>query len=83
MGINFPDPDNRVCNLIQAYENEKLSYNEFSKSFFEAVDEEAAILPVSHYGIKFFISKSINQELISPLLAIVKFDQIGINNESN
>ncbi|MBC7456718.1 MAG: hypothetical protein H7235_00455 [Bdellovibrionaceae bacterium] len=78
MGINFPDPQNKVCNLISECENNKVTEEELAKKFLEVVAEEAAILPVSHYGDQLFLSESVVAKSFSPLLAIFKFDQMEI-----
>lgn len=79
MGINFPDPGGKICKLIEAYEADKVSDEELSNKFLELVNNEAAILPVSHYGVQMYISKNIDATSFSPLLAIMKFDQIRIS----
>jgi len=78
MGINFPDPNDRVCNLLSDYENEKLNEVELSQLFFQIINDEAAILPISHYGVSLFFSSNIDTNTFSPALSIMKFDQIGI-----
>ena len=78
MGINFPDPKRLVCNLIEKYENDELTDSELSDQFLKTVAEESAILPVSHYGVQLFLSKQLDTQSFSPLLAIMKFDKIRI-----
>lgn len=78
MGINFPDPDGRVCSLINDYEKDKLNDEELSDQFFPIIEEQAAILPISHYGVNMFISDHLDTTTFSPLMAIMKFDQINI-----
>ncbi len=78
MGINFPDPNGSICKLIQEYENDALSDEELSDQFLKTVNKEAAILPVSHYGVQLFLSDHLDTSSFSPLLAIMKFDKIRI-----
>lgn len=78
MGINFPDPNRSVCNLVSDYENNLIDDQKLSELFLENVNDEAAILPVSHYGVKLMVNKYISTETFSPLLAIMKFDQITL-----
>lgn len=79
MGINFPDPNGRVCKLLNEFENNMITEDQMASMFFEAVEDEAAILPVSHYGVSLFLSETIDTSSLSPLLAIVKFDKVVIN----
>ncbi|MFN3698482.1 MAG: ABC transporter substrate-binding protein [Pseudobdellovibrio sp.] len=79
VGINFPDPNNRVCSLLNRFDADLISEKQMTSDFFEAIEDEAAILPVSHYGVSLFISDTINTSSISPLLAIIKFDKLVID----
>lgn len=78
MGIKFPDPEGRVCDLLERYDNDLITEDDLKEMFFSIVEEESAILPVSHYGVNLFISDEIDSSTFSPLAAIIKFDQIGI-----
>jgi hypothetical protein len=78
MGINFPDPNSRVCKMLKDYEEDKITEDQLTTNFLTSVVEEAAILPVSHYGVKLFLSENINTDSFSPLMAIIKFDQIEL-----
>lgn len=78
VGINFPDPDKKICKLIEDYEEGLIDEDQLSKNFFFLIEDEAALLPVSHYGVNLFISDEINSIDFSPLAAILKLDQIGI-----
>ena len=78
MGINFPDPQGIVCNFVSEFENDKITEEELTQKVLENIEDEAAILPVSHYGVKLLVSDSIDTKTFSPLLAIMKFDQISL-----
>lgn len=79
MGIRFPDPGKKVCDLLEEYDNDLITDADLRKRFFEIIEEESAILPISHYGVNLFISKELDTSTFSPLAAIIKFDQIGID----
>lgn len=81
VGIKFPDPNGVVCKLIEDYESNKIDEKILTSEFLLNVEDEAAILPVSHYGIKLLISEEIDTDSFSPLLAILKFDQMRLKHE--
>ena len=78
VGVNFPDPSGRVKKMLTEYENDKLSDQGLTDQFLAAVDEDSAILPISHFGLQWYISSGINTNSISPLISIVKFDQVEL-----
>ena len=76
MGINFPDPSNRICNLIADYESDKIDDSQLTINFFKYIKEDSAILPISHYGVSLYLSDHIDISSISPLMSIMRIDQI-------
>jgi hypothetical protein len=76
IGMNLPDPSNRVKHLLHEYEIDKLTEEELSNKFLSIVDEDSAILPISHFGLQWYISSTINQKSIGPLISIIRFDQV-------
>lgn len=78
VGVNLPDPSGRVKNMLSDYENDKITDQELTDNFLEAVDEDSAILPISHLGLQWYISSGINTSSISPLISIIRFDQVEL-----
>lgn len=78
VGIRFPDPQNQICKLYEDYELDLINDEQFTSGFLKLVEEQAAVLPVSHYGVQLYLSDKIDLVTLSPLLAIVKFDQLGV-----
>jgi hypothetical protein len=78
IGPKLPDPSGKVCDLIAAFENEKLSETKFAEEFSKTVDLDAAIIPISHFGIQLYFSPHINRASISPALSIMRFDKLEI-----
>jgi hypothetical protein len=79
VGINFPDPSGTICKLASDYESDLISEEDLTKKVLASVEDESALLPVSHYGVKLLLSDSIQTDTLSPALSIMKFDQISIN----
>ncbi len=77
-GINFPDPSGRVCKLIEEYDKDIIDENQLTQDFLKTVDEDSAILPVSHYGIQMYFSNEIYLDSVSPIMSIMRFDQVEI-----
>lgn len=79
LGPRFPDPSGEVCNSIVDFNSDKISSEEFSRKFNFIVDRDAAIIPISHYGVRLYLTQSINRSSISPTLSIMRFDKLEIN----
>lgn len=79
-GINFPDPSGRVCEMIQKYDRDEIDDKILTENFLDAVESDSAILAVSHYGIQMFLSDEIDLESISPMMSIMRFDQLDLRN---
>jgi hypothetical protein len=82
LGIRLPDPRGRVLQLIQAFEDGQISDPDFTNKFIAAVEEDAAILPVSRSGGQLFLSSQISRESLSPNLNIIRFDQLSIDSQN-
>jgi hypothetical protein len=78
VGPNLPDPSGRVKKMLSEYENDKLTDEDLTNQFLSIVEEDAAILPISHFGIQWYISSGINTKSISPLINIIRFDQVEL-----
>jgi hypothetical protein len=76
IGSQLPDPSGRVCGLLDDFAKEKVELLEFEKKFLEIVDDDAAIVPISHFGVQLFLSPSINPKSLSPALNVIRFDQL-------
>lgn len=78
MGIKYPDPSDRVCQMVQKYENGEINLEQITQDFLSVVQEDKAIMPVSHYGVQLYISNHIEADSLSPLMSIMRFDQMRI-----
>jgi hypothetical protein len=78
VGINLPDPTGEICKLLAKYEQDNINDEYLSKRFFELIQTDSVILPISHYGLQWYISSGINTQSISPLICIIRFDDLEL-----
>lgn len=78
IGPNYPDPGGNICKLIEKYDDEKLSDNDFESEFAEIVERESTIVPISHLGIQMFLGPTIKSSSLSPALNVIRFDQVEL-----
>lgn len=83
IGPKFQDPGGRISNLLENYDLGKLSYNEFLLNFNKILSEESAIIPLFHRGFAWQFSPEIETTNISPLMSILRFDELIIRNITN
>lgn len=81
IGPNYPDPTGQICDLIGKYENDQLDDRGLEKTFLEIIDQDAAVVPISHFGIQLYLSPAINRESLNPTLNVMRFDQLVINSK--
>lgn len=78
LGPQYPDPSGRIKTLLKQHEIGVTSDSTFINEFNQAVYDDAAIVPISHFGVLMYISDKIKLESISPLLSIIRFNQLEI-----
>lgn len=80
IGSNLPDPSLNVCKIINEYQKNQMSELEFQNNFLKYVDEDSAIVPISHFGNELYLSPTINALSITPALNVIRFDQLELGN---
>lgn len=80
-GLNnaLPDPTGRICQLILDYQRDNINDTELTTKFLKIVDEDAAIIPIYHYGGQKFFSKHIKLQSISSLVSVIRLDKVEIS----
>lgn len=78
IGMNLPDPSGRVKKILQDYDSEKITEQELTDQFIAIVEEDSALLPIGHSGLKWYISPHIDTRSISPLISVIRFDQLEL-----
>lgn len=79
LGVSFPDPNNRICEAVKYFEQGKYANTEaYWQAIHNAIETEAAVIPLFHTGFSWLISDSIDTRHISPSMNIPRFDQMRI-----
>lgn len=79
LGPQYQDPDRRISKLVDEFDAGHLPYRDFLILFNTIISEEAAIIPLFHRGFVWQFSKEINTHHISPLMSILRFDELIVN----
>lgn len=78
IGPRFPDPSGEICKAVTDFEKGFISEEQFSDAFNQRVFDDASVIPLTHYGIIFYISPEINRDSISPMVSVLRFDQLEL-----
>lgn len=81
LNSNLPNPNNKICDLINIYENDKISEIDFINSFQNIIEEENCLMPIFHFGLHLYFSNNLNTNTFSPNLSILRLDQIGLHDD--
>ncbi|NCN26125.1 hypothetical protein GW915_00995 [bacterium] len=75
LGISFPDPSKRLCQLVEGFDSNDLDQSGFEVAFNKILAEDAAVLPIYHSGLKWSIHKSL-QDKVAPTLGVPRFEML-------
>lgn len=79
MGISFPDPENRMCKNVLAYDKgEIVSKEDYWIKVHQAIEDSSSVVPLLRSGFSWLISTHIITENISPTMNIPRFDQLKL-----
>lgn len=78
IGSGLPDPSGQICNLVNQFESDDLEEAKLAELFYEIVDRDSAIIPISHSGVQWYLSPEINLESVSPLVSVVRLDDLEL-----
>lgn len=76
LGPRYQDPGNRISQLVDDFENGRLSYRDFLISFNTIIFEEAAIVPLFHRGFAWKFTSNIDVQSVSPLMSILRYEEL-------
>lgn len=76
LGVRLPDPSGRICALTQGVEDGSvaLSHDEYAQRFNAILADDAAMLPVSRYGITWFFARNLDLSKVTPALVVPRFE---------
>jgi hypothetical protein len=78
IGGNLPDPSGRICKILNQFEKMEISEKQAEKLFFDALESDAAVLPIGHFGMQWYLTREIDRSSISPLVNIIRFDDLEL-----
>lgn len=79
LGPRYQDPGLRISNLVDQFDAGKVAYRDFLITFNATLAEEAAVIPLFHRGFTFRFSPNVDVSSISPLMSIVRFEELLID----
>lgn len=79
LGPRYQDPGHRISDLVDRFDAGKVTYRDFLISFNATLAEEAAVIPLFHRGFTFRFSPNVDISTISPLMSIVRYEELLIN----
>jgi hypothetical protein len=78
LGSGLPDPTGKICKLFPKYENDELSIQDLEGTFLKQIERDSAILPIAHFGLQWYLSPGVKRDSISPLVSIIRFDDLEL-----
>lgn len=81
LNSNLPDPNNKVCDLIENFENDLIDELQLSDEFDKIIKSDEAVFPIYHFGLNLYLGKGVNKKSISPTISVLRLDQIELKNE--
>jgi ABC-type transport system substrate-binding protein len=77
LGISFPDPSKRICDLVTKENHEPMDPEQYEKQFNTILREDAAVIPLFHKGFSWYYSKNLKLAQ-APVAAPPRFDLIEL-----
>ncbi len=77
MGINFGDPSNEICNLVEKKDNlgGPIS-DEYVQNFNKIVYDQSIVIPLYHYGMEWYFTDDIDPSSVGIMSTEPKFEDI-------
>lgn len=79
LGVSYPDPSGRLCNLISESEKqiEPIS-SEYIKSFNQILYEDASVIPLEHYGTVWILSRHMDEANFPATISMPLFETLRL-----
>jgi hypothetical protein len=84
LGTSFPDPSGRICSLVEEFEKKygdvmtEEAIKEYSHRLNSIIHEDAAVVPIMHFGPNWILGDRIDPTGFSPTMGIPYFDQVTL-----
>jgi hypothetical protein len=79
IGSRLPDPSGGVCKLISDYENDIIDEKVLSDQFLKIIDIDSAVIPISRFGMQWYVSGGFKKDSLSPLISVIRFDDLEMD----
>jgi hypothetical protein len=77
LGINFPDPSGRICNLVARDVETSLEVNQdFINQFNQILYDDSVVIPIQHHSDKWFVTNDIDPKSMPPTTLYPQFELI-------
>lgn len=82
LGVSFPDPSGRVCELVTGIlrDNRPYSVSEAGAEVSQIVHEDASVIPIYHGRTTWYFRDDLDVSRISGDLILPSFEDIGLRN---
>lgn len=78
LNAHLPDPTGAICDLVDKYEEDLVTEEQLTEKFLRLIEDDAALFPITHLGGTMYLSKDVSLKSISPLISVIRFDQLEI-----
>ncbi|HAG91470.1 MAG TPA: hypothetical protein DCL41_06345 [Bdellovibrionales bacterium] len=83
MGVRFPDPNGRMCDLIREYELAERDVDEnYEQAFYEILYDEACVIPILNLRTSWIYSNSISIQPSAFVPPYPRFDRLRLLRKS-
>lgn len=77
LGINYPDPSGRICELVsEGIASSKGIDESFIKQFNQIIYDDAVVIPIQHHSYKWFVTNDIDPKSLPPTTLYPQFELI-------
>ena len=79
LGVRYPDPSNRICNLVKDYEDWSGPLpTDYIKNLNQIIYDDACVVPLEHFGPQWILSDNINSDLFPSTVETPLFELIEL-----
>ena len=77
LGVCYPDPSGRICNIVSRQDEVGGPIpKEYIEEFNQSLYDDAAVIPLTHFGTHWFVSNDIDLTTLPPSTGIFHFEGI-------
>ena len=77
MGISYPDPNNKICNLVDRTDSSNVEIDsKYVSEFNQALADDAVVVPFRHYGVRWLYSKKMDPKMFPATVVAPLFEEL-------